>query len=87
MIIFLTATPDPATAGEPVTIEGDGFADNEVRVAFGDGTTELTTPSGGHVSLTHVYAEPSDEAYRVTVAYSASAPRYLTIGVGDVTVE
>jgi PKD repeat protein len=75
--IAITASPDPAIAGQPVTfsisvtLAGGGNPVRSVRIEFGDGDFEDLGAVTGSTSASHVYNNDGSKTVKVTVTDTA----------------
>nr|QBF51787.1 IPT/TIG domain-containing protein [Streptomyces caniferus] len=89
------SSPDPSTAGQPVTVTaslaavspGTGTPTGTVTFDFGDGTPPVTTPAvGGLATVTHAYTTTVNSPFTLTAAYSGDADFAASTGTTTQTV-
>ncbi|MEV6569284.1 Ig-like domain repeat protein [Streptomyces kronopolitis] len=89
------SSPDPSTAGQPVTVTaslaavspGTGTPTGTVTFDFGDGTPHVTTPAvGGLATVTHAYTTTVNSPFTLTAAYSGDADFAASTGTTTQTV-
>ncbi|MFJ9469872.1 Ig-like domain repeat protein [Streptomyces caniferus] len=92
----VTASPNPAAVGEPVTFgatvtavpPGAGTPTGTVTFDFGDGTAPVTVPlTDGAAATSHAYTGAAQSPYTVTVTYSGDADVIPSTGTVTQTVQ
>ncbi|MFK0261389.1 Ig-like domain repeat protein [Streptomyces angustmyceticus] len=93
---IVTASPDPAAVGEPVTFgatvttdpPGAGTPTGSVTFDFGDGTAPVTVPlTDGAAATSHTYTGAAQSPYTVTVTYNGDADTIASVGTFTQTVQ
>ncbi|WP_336053081.1 Ig-like domain repeat protein [Streptomyces sp. CA2R101] len=92
----VTASPDPATVGEPVTFgatvttvpPGAGTPTGTVTFDFGDGSAPVTVPlADGAAATSHTYTDAAQSPYTVTVTYNGDTDTITSVGTFTQTVQ